>query len=164
MGRKQYNSAADRRWQQRYQRIQERKENVFDIETTREGRRREKKTLYRTTRIDIERLIPNKIAVLCTSPNQVRQLYYAVSKWKPEYTSWRSADGLEDTFYFCDDASVGIITDDNSFFETTDMRVESKRYFIAHGFEIIDFYELLPVKDLGKVKESHESVGFLLGI
>lgn len=164
MGKSQHNSAADRRWQQRYQRIQERKENVFDIETPREERRREKRTLYRMSRIDIERMKPNKIAVRCTSPNQVRQLYYAVSKWRPEYTRWRSAEVFEDSFYFCIDATVGIITDSNPFFVTTEIRVDSKRYFIANGFEIIDFCELFPVKDLGEVRVGPESVEFLLGI
>ena len=164
MGRRQYNSAADRRWQQRYQRIQERKDSAPDTGTARDERRREKRTLYKTSQIDIERMSPNKTAVLCISPIQVRQLYYAVSRWRPEYTKWGSVEWLEERFYYCSDATVGIITDNDLFFETTEIRIDSKRYFIAKGFEIIDFCELLPVKDLGEVRVGPESVEFLLGI
>lgn len=164
MARKQYNSAADRRWQNRYERIKERKENVFDVETPREARRREKKTLYRTANIDANRLIPDKVAVLCTSPNQVRQLYYAIERLHPEYTRWRSVSGLEDSFYFCNEPAVGLITEDYFFAEEIAIRVEQKQYYISRGFEIIDFCELLPVKDLGSVRAEPEMVEFLLGI
>lgn len=164
MRRKQYNSAADRRWQQRYQRIQERKENVLDIETPREERRRMRATMYRTGQIDIKRIVPNRVAVLCTSVQQVRQLYMAVEKQNPEYTRWRSVSGLEDSFYFCTDAAIGIITEDYPFFEETTIRVEPKQYYMSRGFEVIDFCELLPVKDLGRVQVEPEMMEFLLGI
>ena len=164
MGRQKYNSAADRRWQQRYERIRARKEDVFDVETPREERRREKKTLYKAENIDIKRMVPNKVAVLCTSPKQIRQLYWAVEKWNPEYTKWQSASGIESTFYFCNEPTVGIIEEHGPLFEVNDIRIDTKRYFIAKGFEVIDFYELLPVRDLGKVRAEPEMVGFLLGI
>ena len=164
MGRKQYNSVADRRWQQRYQRIQERRESAPDFETSREERRRLKATMYRASGIDAGKLIPNKVAVLCTSAQQVRQLYLAVEKKYPRYTRWRSMSGLEDSFYFYGDAAVGIVTEDYPFFEETTIRVEPKRYFMSRGFEIIDFGELIPVVDLGEVRGSSDSVESLLGI
>lgn len=164
MGRKQYNSATDRRWKQRYQRIQERKENALDIATPREERRRARKTLYKTDRINIEKMIPNKVAVLCTSQKQVRQLYWAVEKWRPEYTRWRSIHSMEGSFCFCDNAAVAIVTEDYPFFEETAIRIEPRQYFDKRAFEIIDFCELLPVIDLGEVRGSPETVDFLLGI
>lgn len=163
MGKKQYNSAADRRWQQRYQRILERKENTLDIATPRDERRRAKKTLYRTDQIDIEKLVPNKVAVLCTSQKQVRQLYWAVEKWRPEYTIWRSIGSLEDSFCFCDNAAVAIVTEDYAFFEETTIKIESRQYFDRKSFKVIDFCELLPVIDLGDIFQDELSLDLLFG-
>lgn len=165
MGRMQYNSSADRRWQNRYERIKERKENVFDAETPREARRREKKTLYNTANINVERIVPDKVAVLCTSQNQVRRLYRAVAKRTPEYTRWRSEDRLVEDYCYCiSDPAVGIISDGNFFLEEWTIRVESKQYYIFNGFTIIDFCELLPVKDLGRVHVSEDPLESLFGI
>lgn len=164
MGKRQYNSSADRRWQQRYQRIQERKESSFDFETPREERRKAKRTLYRMSGLDVDRVVQGNVAVLCNSPEEVRRLYRAVELKKPEYTRWRSEEGLIDSLYFCPEPAVAIVTEDYAFFEETSIRIDSKRYFISKGFEIVDFAELTPVVDLGEFRCSSDPVESLLGI
>lgn len=171
MARKQYNSAADRRWQQRYQRIQERKDSAPDIETPREERRRRerkhKKVQYTSNRINVELIIPDKAAFICENTSQIRQVYNAVRSKLPGYTSFMTCDELEMGFYFGTGTpmAIGIATMEVWYGgRETRLRVESVSFFERLGFEINEFYRLLPVKDLGKVKESPESVEFLLGI
>lgn len=165
MAKRQYNSAADRKWQQRYQRILERRESVADFESPREERRREKKTLYRIENIDVQRVVPDKVAVICSSISQVRKLYLAIEKSSPEYCYWRSLSSIEDGYrYYVSEPAIGIITEDCGFFEATRIRVDSMSYFISKGFEIISFSDLLPVRDLGRVQRSTETVDFLLGV
>ena len=61
--------------------------------------------------------------------------------------------------------AIGIVTREMWYGgRETSLSVELVSYFERLGFEIMEFYRLLPVKDLGKVKESPESVEFLLGI
>lgn len=171
MARKQYNSAADRRWQQRYQRIQERKDSVPGIETPREERRRRerkhKQIQYVSNRINVEMIIPDKTAFICENTSQIRQVYSAVRSKLPGYTPFTTCDELEMGFYFGTGApmAIGIVTREMWYGDReTSLSVELVSYFERLGFEIMEFYMLLPVKDLGKVKESPESVEFLLGI
>lgn len=171
MARKQYNSTADRRWQQRYQRIQERKDSMPDFETPREERRRcqrkHKQVQYISNRINVDMIIPDKTAFICENTSQIRQVYNAVRSKLPGYTQFTTCDWLETGFYFCegDSTAIGIVTMEMWYGgRETRLSVESVSYFERLGFEIMEFYRLLPVKDLGKVKESPESVEFLLGI
>lgn len=164
MGKRQYNSAADRKWQQRYQRIQERKENSFDFETPREERRKAKRTLYRMSGLDVDRMVQGNVAVLCNSPEEVRKLYRAVELKRPEYTRYISEDELVYSLYFCTEPAVAIVTEDYAFFEETSIKTSSKRYFISKGFDIVDFAELTPVVDLGEFRGSSDPVESLLGI
>lgn len=171
MARKQYNSAADRRWQQRYQRIQERKDSMPDYETPRgERRRRERKNKqiqYTSNRINVDIIIPDKTAFICENETQIRQVYNAMRSKRPEYVPFLTSDELEMSFYFGTGApmAIGIVTREMWYgIRETSLSVELVSYFERLGFEIMEFYRLLPVKDLGKVKESPESVEFLLGI
>lgn len=164
MAKMKYNSASDRRFQQRYQRIQERKESALYVEDSRKVRRLEKKTMYRIENINIQRMEPNKIAVRCSTLTQLRRLFLAVEKGTPEYTKWRSLLSLDDSFYFYSNPCIGLITEEYAFFEETNIRVDEEQYFLYKGFEIVDFCELLPVIDLGNVRKSSETVDFLLGI
>lgn len=164
MAKMKYNSASDRRFQQRYQRIQERKESAMYVEDSRKARRIEKKTLYRIENINIQRMEPNKVAVRCSSLTQLSRLFMAVERNTPEYTRWKSLPLLKDGFNFFYNPCVGLITEDYAFFEETSIRIDEEQYFLHKGFEVLDFCELLPVKDLGSVKVSPETVDFLLGI
>ena len=171
MARKQYNSAADRRWQQRYQRMQERKGSAPDIETPREERRRRerkhKQVQYVSNRINIGMIIPDKTAFICENTSQIRQVYNAMRSKRPEYVPFLTSNELEMSFYFGTGApmAIGIVTREMWYGgRETSLSVELVSYFERLGFEIMEFYRLLPVKDLGKVKESPESVEFLLGI
>lgn len=164
MAKMKYNSASDRRFQQRYQRIQERKESALDVEDARKARRLEKKTMYRIENINIQRVEPNKVAVRCSSLTQLRRLFLAVERNTPEYTKWKPLSIIEDGFRFFSIPCVGLITEDYVFFGETSIRIDEERYFLSKGFEIIDFCELLPVKDLGNVRKSAETVDFLLGV
>lgn len=164
MAKMKYNSASDRRFQQRYQRIQERKESALCVEDSRKARRIEKKTMYRTGNINIQRMEPDKVAVRCSSLTQLRRLFLAVERNTPEYIRWTPLSIIEDGFHFLSIPCVGLITEDYAFFEEIRIKVDEERYFLSKGFEIIDFYEILPVKDLGNVRKSSETVDFLLGI
>ena len=86
MAKMKYNSASDRRFQQRYQRIQERKESALYVEDSRKARRIEKKTMYQIQNINIERMEPDKVAVRCSSPVQIKRLFLAAERNNPEYT------------------------------------------------------------------------------
>lgn len=164
MAKMKYNSASDRRFQQRYQRIQERKESALYVEDSRKARRIEKKTMYRIQNINIERMEPNKVAVRCSSPVQIKRLFLAAERYNPGYTRFRSLQAYVDGFILFTNPCIGLATEDYTFFEDTFIRLEEERYFLSKGFEVIDFCELLPVKDLGNVRESSETVDFLLGI
>ena len=171
MARKQYNSAADRRWQQRYQRIQDRKDSMPDYETPRDERRRrerkQRRVQYVSKPINVDMIIPDKTAFICESASQIRQVYNAMRSKRPEYVPFLTSDELEMSFYFGTGApmAIGIVTREMWYGgRETSLSVELVSYFERLGFEIMEFYRLLPVKDLGKVKESPESVEFLLGI
>ena len=171
MARKQYNSTSDRRWQQRYQRIQERKDSMPDFETPRDERRRrerkQKRVQYVSKPINVDMIIPNKTAFICESASQIRQIYNAMRSKHPEYTPFPTSDELEMCFYFGtgEDSAIGVVTREMWYGgRETSLKVETVSYFARLGFEIMEFYRLLPVKDLGKVAESPESVEFLLGI
>ena len=170
MARKQYNSAADRRWQQRYQRIQERKDSAPDFETPRDERRRrgrkQRRVQYVSKPINVDMIIPDKTAFICESASQIRQVYNALRSKHPEFTPYTS-DELEMCFYFGtgEVTAIGVVTREMWYGgQETSLKVDTVSYFTRLGFEIMEFYRLLPVKDLGKVKESPESVEFLLGI
>lgn len=164
MAKMKYNSASDRRFQQRYQRIQERKESALYVEDSRKARRIEKKTMYRTQNINIERMEPNKVAVRCSSPVQIKRLFLAAERYNSDYTRFRSLQTYVDGFILFTNPCIGLATEGYAFFEDTFIRLEEERYFLSKGFEVIDFCELLPVKDLGNVRKSAETVDFLLGI
>lgn len=171
MARKQYNSTADRRWQQRYQRIQERKDSMPDFETPRDERRRrerkQRRVQYVSKPINVDMIIPDKTAFICENTSQIRQVYNAMQSKRPEYAPFLTSNELEMNFYFGTGApmAIGIVTREMWYGgRETSLSVELVSYFERLGFEIMEFYRLLPVKDLGKVKESPESVEFLLGI
>lgn len=164
MAKMKYNSASDRKFQQRYQRIQERKESALYVEDSRKARRIEKKTMYRIQNINIERMEPNKVAVRCSSPVQIKRLFLAAERYNPDYTRFRSLQTYVDGFILFTNPCIGLSTENYTFFEDTFIRLEEELYFLSKGFEVIDFCELLPVNDLGNVRESSETVDFLLGI
>lgn len=165
MSRKQYNSAADRKWQQRYQRIQARKDDALDIETPRDERRRQKRTLYAASRLNIGRIVESKVAVVCKNEGQVRQVYSRIAQEYPQYTRWVFSDAIPNAYsLFKENTAMAIVTEDSWFGNETFIKFDAKSSFQRMGFEIIEFYDLLPVIDLGKVCESSESVEFLLGL
>ena len=142
MAKMKYNSASDRRFQQRYQRIQERKESALDIEDSRAARRREKKTMYRIQNINIERMKPDKVAVRCSSPAQIKRLFLAAERYNRAYTMYKSMASFVDSYTFYHNPCVGLITEDYAFFEDTNIRIDEERYFLYKGFEIVDFCAL----------------------
>lgn len=164
MARSQYNSVADRKFQQRYQRIQERKESMWDIETPRDERRRQKRTQYKQPQINIDPLVNQRIAVLCNTSIQIRQIYNALTRFNAAYTTWTTVSSLEVAIARIGVVAVGLIESEWFFEEGTVIRALSEQDFRNKGYEIISFHELVPVRDLGRVKESAETIDFLLGI
>lgn len=161
MGKKQYNSAADRRWQQRYQRIQERKDSGWDIETPRSERRRQKRTLYNLRNINIDRLLNEKVAVVCTNIEQARKLVKKAQNDAPNRCSFW-IDTLTEMFAICDGVvAFGICTTDYWFGESESLRCETVGWFERKGYEIVDFYELMPVIDLGDICIDESSLDLL---
>lgn len=165
MSRKQYNSAADRKWQQRYQRIQARKDDSWDIETPRDERRRQKRTLYAASRLDISRMIDSKVAVVCKTESEVRRVYAKINQEYPQCTRYIFSDIPQEAYnIYRENTAMAVVTEDTWFGNDTFLKFDAKSSFQRMGFEIIEFYDLLPVIDLGKVCESSESVEFLLGL
>lgn len=163
MGKKQYNSAADRRWQQRYQRIQDRKENVFDVETPRDERRRQKRTLYNLKNINIDRLLNEKVAVVCTTIEQARKIVIkAQSKAPSKCAFW--IETLPEMYSICDGViALGIFTSSYWFGESESLTCEAPAWFERKGYEMIDFYDLMPVVDLGDIFQGEPSLDLLFG-
>lgn len=165
MGKMKYNSSADRKMQQRFRRIQERKEDFFDIETPRDERRRLKKTLYACSMLNVERLIYESVAVVCRSELELRRVYTRIHDEYPQYTKWIFSDAVHLTYNnFGDNSAIAIVTEDSWFGSGTYVRFDSKQTFERMGFEIVYFADLLPVRDLGKIRESTESIDSLLGL
>lgn len=161
MGKKQYNSAADRRWQQRYQRIQERKDFVRDVETPRSERRRQKRTLYNLKNININRLLNEKVAVVCTTIEQARKVITKAQSVAPNRCAFW-IETLQEMFSICDGViALGIHTTDYWFGESENLKCETVAWFERRGYEIIDFYELMPVVDLGDICHDESSLNLL---
>lgn len=165
LGKMKYNSSADRKMQQRYQRIQARKEDFWDIETPRSERRRQKRTLYACSLLNVERLLYENIAVVCRSESELLRVYNKIHDEYPQYTRWVFSDALQYTYaLYKEESAMAIVTEDSWFGSGTFIKFDSRQAFERMGFEIVYFGDLLPVRDLGRFRESSDSIDYLLGL
>lgn len=165
MGKMKYNSSADRKMQQRYQRIQAKKDGFWEVETPRDERRRQKRTLYASSMLNVERLLYESIAVVCRSELELRSVYNKIQDKCPQYTRWVFSDAIQYTYaLYKEESAVAIVTEDSWFASETFVKFDSRQAFERMGFETVYFADLLPVRDLGRFCESSESIDSLIGL
>ena len=154
MARKQYNSPADRKWQRRYQLIQERKDLYWEIDQKKKERRKANKKNFfwggRGFKLD-QIMSGRKVAVVCTSKKEADEVLSVIKKEHPE---WGFDVPVDDFWYFYDpEIAFGLCEDpillpyESRYY----MRADSRRYFLENGYEIVDFYECCEVRDLGEM-------------
>ena len=152
MAKKQFNSPADRKWQRRYQLIQERKDTYWEIDQAkRERRKANKKNFFwggRGFKLDI--LMSGKIAVVCVNEKEVDEVLSAINKKYPE---WGFRAPSRDIWYFYGPEVVfGICESEFHPFHEKYMRIDTRSYFADIGYEVVDFYDCCEVKDLGEME------------
>lgn len=165
MGKMKYNSSADRKMQQRYQRIQAKKDDLREVETPRDERRRQRRTLYESSMLNINRMIRESVAVVCRSELELRSVYNKIHDECPQYTRWVFSDAIQYTYaLYKEESAAAIVTEDSWFASETFVKFDSRQAFEKMGFEIVYFADLLPVRDLGRFRESSDSIDYLLGL
>lgn len=158
--KKQYNSSADRRWQQRYQRVQERKDANWDYYQDKRDRKkmRTKKPFVFDCGFDVERIGVDKTAVVCRSFREVQEVVHKINKLHPEWCLIGDPIDLWTTYGPC--VTFGTYSTDYYFFEGRFVRVETENSHKFDGFRFLEFYECCPVKDLGAIEQSDSVCDF----
>lgn len=152
MARKQFNSPADRKWQRRYQLIQERKDTYWEIDQAkRERRKANKKNLFCGRRgFKLDRLMSKKIAVVCVNEKEAGEVIAAINKAHPE---WGFNFPTRDFWYFYGPEVVfGLCESEFHPFHEDYIRIDTRMYFANRGYEVVDFYDCCEVKDLGEIE------------
>ena len=88
MAGKQFNSPADRKWQRRYQLIQERKDTYWEIDQAkRERRKANKKNFFWGGRgFKLDQIVSDrKVAVVCTNKKEADEVLSVIKKERPEW-------------------------------------------------------------------------------
>lgn len=152
MGKKQYNSAADRKWLKRFQRIQERKEANWEYDQAKRECRKRAKGYYISQGFKPDRLLSGKVAVICHSENQVRQVINEVKREKPDYCNLGNINEQAIWDYHKPEVALGLVYEEYYFFPgIVNLRAQTQTYFAESGYEIVDFYDCIPVRDLGEI-------------
>ena len=164
---KQYNSSADRRWKQRYQRICDQKEYQLDFPSARSKRREEGAKAKRIglPPLDISRVISGYDAVVCASETQLDTLIRVI---KRHYNNNIDVIGFRGDLQFNIKKFVVRVCMDYNWLDCRLVIAVDHFELFSNGsfdsFRLVDYYDLLPVNDLGKVQKSLDSVENLLGL
>ena len=152
MAKKQFNSPSDRRWQRRYQLIQERKEANYEFDREKKERKKEKKRekgfFWKVGGFKLNRLMSEKIAVACINEKEVSEV---LSVFQKEHPEWGYNIPPNDVLYFYGPEVVFGLCRSEFYPHEEYMRIDSRRYFEGRGYEIADFYECCEMKDLGDI-------------
>lgn len=154
MAKRQFNSHADRRLIQHFQRVQAKKEANWDYD---QSKRERKKTKPRyqigRSRFRIEMLESCDVAVACRSRRELAEVFYAITKAKDKiYTIeineervWAEYGPLVyvSLYKYPDWASMLPIA----------MWGSELEYFIDNGYSVREFFECCEVKDLGEIPD-----------
>ena len=163
MGRK-YNSSSDRRWEQRYQRIQDKKESQLDCPSVRSKRREENRKARRAKlpALNIGRVVSGYDAVICSSRSQLDTLVEVI---KRHFGYEVGIIGIRNDLQFgIEKFVVRVAMDYNWLNWVPVITIDNFELFSNTAFRLVDYYDLLPVNDLGKVQKSPDSVENLLGL
>lgn len=159
MGKAKYNSASDRRWQQIFMRIQERKENNRDYDEEKRKRKnanRKNKGFYRPCGFIPDSLFTGKNAVVCKSKAQLREVFNEAYKKYPAYVRhWDlvNTDVLWNSYSCNGVVTVGVCEmEDWWVFERAYLSVGDQKFFESRNYNIVDFYDCCPVQDLGDIR------------
>lgn len=161
---RQYNSAADRRWQQRYQRIVERKEANWDYDQAKRERRKNNK-IYVSSGFNPDRLFQGKVAVVCSSERQIRQVLSETNKKYPYVCSYTA--NVSDIIFnmYGPTVAFGVCKRDRFYFdESPYLKIDSPQFFENAGFTVVDFYDCCLVKDLGGLDPEFDMLEMLFEI
>ena len=159
--KKQYNSSADRRWQQRYQRVQERKDANWDYYQDKRDRKkmRTKKPFVFDRGFDVERIGVDKTAVVCRSFREVEEVVHKIKKSHPEWGLVGEPIDLW-TMYGPSVTFGTYLTESYFLYGNRFVMVETENYHKFGGFRFLEFYECCPVKDLGEINQSDSVFAF----
>lgn len=153
MAGKQFNSPADRKWQRRYQLIQERKDTYWEIDQAkRERRKANKKNFFWGGRgFKLDQIVSGrKVAVVCANKKEADEVLSVIKKERPEWGL--GGVPIDDFWYFYGpEVAFGLCESSFPFADERYLRVDSRQYFAVNGYEIVDFYECCEVKDLGEM-------------
>ena len=154
-----FQSAADRRWQQRFERIMERKTCEFDSNESRKERRKARgkyKIGEGNIGVNISFLDYELIAVTCTSYNQLVSVYNTVKREMPHLIPGWDENSCKVLWTWYQPVTLGLY--DGWLF------VDRESFFSRVGYKIITFDEIRTIKDLGKIKTNDAELNGLLGL
>ena len=151
-----FQSASDRRWQQRYESILIRKENEIEQEDSRKQRRKDKRNTVVTCNLDLSRMIGQRIAVICTSIEQIKLINKAAAR-RTDCDIYPLEDYEISTLWSRHGPAVGIFIEDYWF----GYCVKGAPISAIKSYECIAYCDLIPVRDLGAIYANKDGIGAL---
>lgn len=169
MARIQPNSASDRRWSQRYQRVQERKEMYGDYQQEKQRKKKQHKGAYTNPYgFNPEYLMKLKTAVVCNSAEQVEAVIrsfkakYPSSSYPPVSLAQELVLSTAGEVAFSAENYIDWLVDVDHAYKMLDYATPS--YYFNKEYTLLDFYECCQVKDLGEIYPSSIGIDNLLEV
>ena len=151
-----FQSASDRRWQQRYESILLRKENSVEQANARKQRRKDRQSSSVVHTLDLTKIIGKEVAVVCTSLSQIKSINDAAKRYNSCFIY--SFDDYDMNRLWDRHAPNVAITIEDDWFG---YRIKGYRESQLFSYQFIDFYELMPVKDLGQICVNQDGISTL---
>lgn len=154
---KNYMSAADRRWAERYERVKSvREANDFYLQAKKERRTRTRKCVANHARYGFwaPEMIGGKLAVTCHSREQVHEVVSWLVQRCPSDTIAPKLSEIDSAIYESG-VTVGIVSRVATwFFEgMTEIVLSPSGYFEHDMYVVDDFFDHVPISDLGNISD-----------